>query len=63
MALFTIIATDIFLDEVGVPGRGPFLTVNSTITNAADRLHDKRMNALRVYTVILLCQIVGIFVS
>jgi hypothetical protein len=66
MALFTIVATDIILDAARVPGHGAFLHVfNKTDTNgtADDEIRDKRMNALSVYTVILSCQIVGIFIS
>ena len=63
---FTIITTDICLDATGVPGKSAFLTARNTTgtgIDAVDELHDRRTNALRVYTVILLCQIVGIFIS
>ena len=63
---FTIITTDICLDAAGVPGKSAFLTARNTTgtgIDAVDELHDRRTNALRVYTVILLCQIVGIFIS
>ena len=64
MALFTIIATDMALDAARVPGHGAFLHANSTTINLSDdEVHKKRLNALAVYTVILCCQIVGIFIS
>ena len=76
MVLFTLIATDIFLEAANVPGHGPFLYQDTTSTNitnttdtiststsATDELHDRRMNALLVYAVIMSCQILGIFVS
>ena len=66
--LDTVIATDICLEAANVPGRGPFLyeiatNTADTSSNAADELHSRRMNALSVYTVILCCQILGIFIS
>jgi hypothetical protein len=64
MVLFTMIATDTVLDASGVPGFGSVLKDPSDPTaTLKDDIHTRRKNALAVYTVIMLCQIIGIFIS
>ena len=64
MVLFVMVLTDMLLDAWRVPGYGAVLNnFNATSLDEDDAIHTKRMNALAVYTVIMLCQIVGIFIS
>jgi hypothetical protein len=63
MSLLVMITSDILFDAINLPGHGSILAEPTGGYSAGDTIHSKRIQALAVYIVIMICQIFGIFVS